>query len=130
VYDTSGRIHSWNLTGHIPRFDSTRPRSDLHIRARALIKAEYPTDNILEEVPLPGEQLYGDFYLPLRRLMVEAMGEQHYNYIPFFHGSPFNFIKGKKNDARKREWCLINDIQLIEFKYNEKEEEWLMKLRQ
>jgi hypothetical protein len=34
------------------------------------------------------------------------------------------FVKHKKRDQAKREWCAINGIDYIELPYNEKIEDW------
>lgn len=123
VKDTKGKTHSWNLTGYTVSSLSIRPRSDLHLKTREIIKKTYPTDILLEEVPIPGENLYADFYLPLRKKMIEVHGEQHYKYIPFFHSNPKGFMESKERDGRKQDWCAINGIQLIVLKFNE-ENQW------
>lgn len=124
VVDTKGKTHSWNLVGHQVNLDDIRPRSALHRRARAILKQMYPTDNILEEVPLPGERLTFDFYLPLRKMAIEVNGEQHYFQTDHFHASRADFLKGRANDARKAEWAQLNNISLICLPYNEDDDEW------
>ena len=127
VKDTKGRTHSWNLTGYIVPPSSLRPRSELHITARSLIREAYPTDQVLEEVPIQGEGLYGDFYLPLRKKMIEVHGEQHYKYISFFHTNIKGFMESKERDKRKQDWCNINEITLVVLKFNEVES-WLSQI--
>lgn len=124
VKDLDGREHPWNLTGYVPPENSTRPRSKFHVSARELLQSMYPTDRILEEVPLPGMRLFGDFYLPLRKMMVEVHGEQHYKYTPHFHGTVQAFMKSKKNDERKKKWCQLNNISLVILPHSETEDEW------
>lgn len=124
VKDTKGRWHPWNLSHcKVSRMD-TRPRSELHLRARKLIKHIFPIEQSLEEVPLPGETLFLDFYLPMRKLAIEVHGEQHYKYIPHFHGHPTGFIESRKRDSRKAEWCSLNGITLVTLKFSETDDEW------
>jgi len=127
VIDLSGRTHSWNLVGYSPSKLAARPRSGPHLETRSLLKQEFPNDPILEEVPLPGENLYFDFYLPKRKLAVEAHGEQHYKYIAHFHGDINGFKRYLANDARKQEWCTINGIRLVTLSYKETIEDWRKK---
>ncbi len=119
VKDTKGKVHSWNLNGYVPPQNDIRQRSELHLKARGLLKELFTNDSILEEVPLPGEKLYCDFYLPLRKLAIEVHGEQHYKYVSHFHGSIKEFIASKERDARKLEWFRLNNIQLLVLPYNE-----------
>ncbi len=112
--------------------NSERGRSSYHKLARELLKAAFPLDQIKEEVFLPGcpGALYLDFFLPLRRLAVEVQGEQHYRYVPHFHGQQIErgFVQAQKRDRDKKEFCNINAIAFIEFPYSESELEWRERL--
>ncbi len=123
------RLHPIQVTDYFVYDDDSRDRSELHIRARKILKSLFPCDKILEEVTLPGSKkngsvLYADFFIPSRSLMVEVHGKQHYEYIPFFHGSKLGFVKSKLRDNDKKEWCDINNIELVELPYNLTDEEW------
>lgn len=124
VIDLSGRQHTWNLKGYQPTSDDTRPRSSIHLKCRELLKEIFPLDAILEEVPVPGENLFLDFFLPARRMVIEVQGEQHQTFTPFFHKTKTNFYKSVGRDRRKHEWCQANNFKIIEFNYNESESEW------
>lgn len=127
-----GEISFWKLTGHIVNDSNDRAaRSKLHLETRRMLKINFPTLIILEEVPIhlhKNEISYLDFYLPLKKLAIEVNGEQHFKFIPFFHGTTMSFIKSKKKDNDKKEWCNINGIKLIEFNFNESIDEWKNKL--
>lgn len=122
VVGLDGKSYSWPF--HRSSSDSS-DKSSLHIKARTLLRNIFPVDRILEEVSLPGSNgLTADFWLPLRRMVVEVNGEQHYKFIPFFHNNILNFYHSKKNDKNKAEWCLINNINFVEFPFNESEQQW------
>jgi hypothetical protein len=102
-------------------------RSSLHLRARSLIVSIFPTLQILEEVPIQlrkSEVLYLDFYLPLNKTCIETHGEQHYKFVAHYHSNQLGFIKHKKRDKEKIEWCEKNNIRYIELPFNESDEEW------
>ena len=125
-----GKKYSWSFYGQMPDISDERKRSSLHIRARYLLKSLYPVDRILEEVHLPGSgNLYADFWLPLRNKIIEVHGEQHYKFIPFFHGTQLNFLSSKANDNNKKEWCSVNGIILVELPYNESDEQWKSRIQ-
>ena len=66
VIDLDNEYHNWKISGHISKNNDLRPRSKYHLRARNLIKEEFPTCQILEEVPVrarKGETLYLDLWL-------------------------------------------------------------------
>lgn len=111
----------------------TDKRSKLHEKAKNLLTNLYPNDMIIEEIVLPGSghpPLRADIFLPMRRIMVEVHGEQHFEYNKFFFKDKGQFFKARARDRKKIEWCNINDIMLVEFNFNESEDEWKMKLRQ
>jgi len=128
VIDLNGKIHTWNLKGYQVSKDDTRPRSDLHLKCRELLNELFPLDIVCEEVPLLGEQLFLDFFLPSRKFGIEVQGNQHTEYVPFFHKTKDNFYKSVKRDKRKEQWCLNNNIKLVILNYDESESEWRAKI--
>jgi len=58
------------------------------------------------------------FYFNDQAYAIEYNGEQHYRYNPFFHGSQIEtFYKYQERDARKKQYCEENHIQLIIIPY-------------
>jgi hypothetical protein len=56
-----------------------------------------------------------DIYNHSRRVAVEVQGRQHSEFVPHFHGTRTSkFIKQLKHDAKKWDWCVINNITLVE----------------
>jgi hypothetical protein len=104
--------------------------SSLHKRARTVLKELFKFDIIFEEVLLLGSKtaknkdLYLDFLIPTQMLGIEVQGEQHTQYIPLFHGSKADFIRAKARDVIKREYCIMNSIDLIELPYDESDDQW------
>ncbi len=61
-----------------------------------------------------------DFYLPEYNCCIEYNGIQHYKYIPYFHsGGKIDFEKQKLRDEFVRNYCINNNIKLIEIKYTD-----------
>ncbi len=128
-----GRNYSISVSEYTVYDDDSRSKSSLHLRARAIIKLMFPCDSILEEVTLPGSRkngsvLYCDFLLPSKHFMIEVQGEQHYKFNEFFHKDKWAFLKAKKRDDDKREWCELNSLQLIELPYNESDDDWRQRI--
>ena len=126
ISDLDDNIQKWSLKGHIAK-GSRLNKSSLHLKARKLIKECFPTLQILEEVGAPirkNETLYLDFYLPLSKTCIEVHGEQHYKFVQFYHNNTLGFLKHRKRDQQKKEWCEKNDIEYVELPYSESEEEW------
>jgi len=109
--------------------------SELHNRARKIIEKLFPLELVFEECVLPGSKqgqktanLFADFFLPRQNIIIETNGEQHYTHIPFFCKSKKEFNKRKSNDNRKKEWCELNNITLIELPYDETDEQWIERI--
>ena len=120
ILDLDNNIRQWSLKGYISKSTATNKSSN-HVTARRLLHEMFPTSQILEEVSIPlisKEILYLDFYLPLLKRCVEVHGEQHYKFIPFYHTTKLNFLKAKKRDNEKKEWCEQNSISYIELPFN------------
>lgn len=69
---------------------------------------------LLEEFPIPEERLFLDFYMPHNKLAFEFQGEQHDSFNKFFHIDKSGFERSRGRDQRKRDWCVLNEILLIE----------------
>jgi len=126
VKDLDGQVHNWLLTGNMAK-GKIDNRSSLHLAARKIISSHFPTLQVLEETPIPlrrNETLYLDFYIPLKKICIEVHGEQHYKFVPFYHTNKLNFLKSQKRDREKQEWCELNNIQYIVFKFDEDENLW------
>jgi len=126
-----GRDRNWNLSKCVVSGDDTRPRSNLHILARKVLRKEFPYDRIFEEVPLPGSHkpsrkstLFVDFLIPSSSLAVEVHGRQHFEFVAHFHSDMRGFRKSKARDRDKVNWLEINSIDLITLSYSETEDEW------
>ena len=104
-------------------------KSSHHLRVRGLLSELFPFERIYEEVTLPGSKtistglLYADFLIPNRNIIVEVHGKQHYEYTTHFHKTKADFMKSRKRDKKKIEWCELNDFTIIILPYN-REEEW------
>lgn len=96
-------------------------------------KGEYYISQALQKLQIPYEIqktfkdlksdkdnfLKFDFYLPQYNLCIEFQGEQHYKIIPLFGERKFN--ETQKYDNKKREYCKVNNINLIEVPYTDRQ---------
>lgn len=130
VKDLDGNTYNWQLIGNIAH-GAALNKSSLHLEARSMIHEHFPTLQVLEEVPVnvrKTELLYLDFYLPLIKKCIEVHGEQHYKFSRFFHNTALGFIKHKKRDQDKKEWCELNNITHIELPFDKKDE-WIKRIK-
>lgn len=66
-----------------------------------------------------GTKLYFDFYIPEYSLFVECQGQQHFNFVPHFHGDASGYKDQKKRDNLKIEYIQDNNLYLVYLNYNE-----------
>lgn len=126
VHDLDGNSSNWLLTGNSAHARMLN-KSKLHLRARQLLNKIYPTLQVLEEIPIHvrrSDVLYLDFYIPMIKKCIEVHGEQHYKFIGHYHGNRLNFLKAKKRDNEKKDWCELNNIEHIELRFDQTDEEW------
>lgn len=124
VKGINGRDYTISLLKYMVHNDSGFGKSQYHNRARTLLEDTFKSYMVLEEVKIPGTgrlALYIDFLIPNLNIAVEVHGRQHYEYVPFFHKTKAGFVDSMRRDALKREWCELNDIELVELKYSEPE---------
>lgn len=135
VIGFDNKEHKFNFSKNKKRIYNSN-KSSLHNKARELIKELFPSLSVYEEVTLPGSKsvgrkslLYADFFVPDAMIIIEVHGKQHYEYCSFFHKDKMDFLRSKKRDADKIEWCNINNIKIVELPYN-KEKEWKSLIQQ
>lgn len=87
-----------------------------------LLSELFPQDMICEEVVIPGERFVLDFLIPAMRLVVECQGRQHDEFVPYFHGTRQGFHQAQDRDRRKREFCELNDLKLVEIPQGTKDQ--------
>ena len=67
--------------------------------------------------PITGGQLPYDIEIPILKIVIEVQGPQHYQYIPYFHGSEENFHYQQRKDDYKRRYAEKHGYQVIYIDY-------------
>ena len=75
-------------------------------------KINFKAEHIFETCKYK-DYLKFDFYLPEYNTVIEFQGEQHFKSVEYWGGDE-DFEIRKKRDETKRNWCLKNDVKLIE----------------
>ena len=131
IQDLDGNIYKWKIEGSIVRSNDQRPRSQLHLTARSLIKEIYPTLQICEEVSAQikrDRKVFLDFYINTIKTVVEVHGQQHYKFNSLYHTSAQDFLNQKKRDQDLQDWCVLNNLNYIELPFNEDKDKWRQRL--
>lgn len=132
ITDLEGNIHRWKSEGTTVRFNEQRPRSQLHKKARLLLRDIYPTLQICEEVLVPlrrDKKIFLDFYINTIKTVVEVHGAQHYKFNSLYHSCAQDFLNQQKRDMDLRDWCNLNNLNYIELPFNEDEQQWHQRLK-
>ena len=69
--------------------------------------------------PITFKKLPFDFYLPKYNKIIEFHGEQHYKKTGYFERSAGGLKGLQYRDKIKKDYCVNNNIELIEIKYTE-----------
>lgn len=129
VKDLDGNIYDLKIS---KKKSKIREKSKLHTQAKEVLKEVFPRTITVDEISIrvkKGLNLYIDIYVPSLCLAVEVHGQQHYKFVPHFHGYRHRFGRCQLNDELKKEWCEVNEIRYVELAYNESAEQWADKLR-
>ena len=133
VSDLDGNIYKWKTSASLAMTNNSRPRSQLHLTARSLLKNCYPTVLLCEEVPVRLRQtkkVFVDFYINTIKTVIEVHGAQHYSFNSLYHTCAQDFISQKQRDRELEEWCVLNGLIYIELPFNENKDQWLMRIQQ
>lgn len=131
LLSTNGKVHKIDLRpSKWPRRSKEACKSELQWGVSCLLTENWPNELVLEEFYIPGDGLYVDFFMPRSMVAIEVHGQQHYAYNAHFHGSRQKFVESQQRDSRKKEWCQVNGITLVEIAFNEKQDNILGKLKE
>lgn len=123
-----GFIYNWQPGKEVGK---NKDKSSLHKLAHQILLEEFPLLTFCEEVPvrvLKYKQLYFDFYIPLFSTAIEVHGQQHYSFSAFFHKDIFKFLEYRKNDKLKYDFCIQNNIEILELEYD-RTDSWRERIR-
>ena len=91
-----------------------KSRSKFQFEVKIFLKKYWSGDVVFEELKVVGTRLTIDFYNANKKIAIEVQGQQHFKYVPFFHGNRANYLGQIKRDYKKIEFCELNKIKLIE----------------
>lgn len=91
-------------------------KSKFQFNVKRFLKKYWENDIVFEEFPIPKTRLSIDFYNSSKKIAVEVQGNQHREYVPYFHGDQhrIKFLQQLKRDDMKMKFCSSNDIILVE----------------
>ena len=93
---------------------SKKSRSKLQTQVKVFLKKFWKNHIVYEEFPVYGTRMSVDFLNATKKIAIEVNGQQHSQYVKFFHGSRIYYFKSIKRDVKKAEWLQMNEYVLIE----------------
>jgi hypothetical protein len=90
-----------------------------------ILEKRYGKKNIITSfhplwaVSTKGVLLEYDIYIKSKDILVEVSGEQHYEWVKFFHKTKLEFLQQQRRDKSKARLAKKNGKKLIIFKYDE-----------
>jgi hypothetical protein len=133
VVGLNGKEYTLKLTKYLKQRGKC---SSYHAAARELIEGMFRGYRVYEEVKLPGTvnpakkaTLFLDFFIPEFDLAIEVHGNQHFEFVPFFHKSKAGYIEYQHRDRCKQAWCDKNNIKLLVLRFDE-QENWSKQLHE
>ena len=91
-----------------------KSRSKRQFETKQFLKEFWKDHVVFEEFPVAGTKMTLDFYNANKKVAVEVQGQQHTQYVPFFHGRRGNFASQLRRDEKKLTFCELNGIKLVE----------------
>jgi len=91
-----------------------RSKSKFQYEVGQQLTEKYPHDVIFEEVIIPRDGFILDFFIPSLDLVVECHGRQHTEHVKHFHKTKKQFHNQQDVDQKKRDWCDLNGLRLLE----------------
>jgi len=102
-----------NIKSSIIKWDG-KSRSKFQLQVKQFLKKYWQGDVVFEELKIVGTRLSLDFFNANKKVAIEVQGQQHFTYVPFFHGNRANYLSQIKRDVKKFEFCELNKINLVE----------------
>jgi hypothetical protein len=118
LFNINGKLVNKNVSKYIIDWDK-KSRSLPQWKMKQFLKPYWDRMIVYEEFPVFSSLLKVDIFNATLKIAIEINGEQHYGYHYFHNKSPSNYLKSIKNDVKKEQWLLKNDIKLIEIKDSE-----------
>lgn len=112
--DISGRLQTFELDRKYKLKTKEKCRSHRQYKIGKLLSKVYGENNVFEDYPLPGcGNVSWDFWVPHQQIAIEFHGEQHFEYIKFFHESKAGFANQQQSDKKKQKIADMNSVSLI-----------------
>ncbi len=119
LLNIAGRKVRVNLAPYSVQWDAPS-LSKPQFLLKQFLKQYWVTDHVVEEMLIPGTKLRADFINFSRNILLEMSGKQHFIFNKHYHNNDrLKFLKGIKNDEKKKNWASMNALKFVEIKDSE-----------
>lgn len=110
----NGDVATKNVVKYLINW-SKSTRSKFQDGVKFALRPFWKKEIVYEEFPVIGTKMTLDLVNMSRKIAVEIQGEQHQAYNKFYHnGNESNWISQLERDMKKKEWCKLNRLRVIE----------------
>lgn len=123
-----GKTVNKSITPYLVVWDA-KTRSIIQSKIKKFLRKYWQNHVCVEEFTIPGCRLSIDIINFSTRIAIEVQGDQHTSFNKFFHGNKFNYLSQIKRDDKKRRWCEMNKLELVEIFESEVDQvsyEWMV----
>lgn len=114
LYTVSGKQIYKNVRKYEIDWDS-KSRSKFQKNVKDILFEIWQNHVVFEEFPVYGSRCSLDFFNATKNIAIECQGSQHTRFNPFFHNNNRgNFLHQIHKDEKKRMFCQLNGIKLVE----------------
>lgn len=104
VIDIYGRERKVNLKKYLIRWDE-ESCSKFQTSIKKFLFPYWKTHVVTEEFRIPSSKLRCDFINWSKKILIEAHGRQHTDFVKHFHSSRAGFLKSLRSDREKELWA-------------------------
>jgi len=129
LIDINGRPRFKNVASKRIDWDGDS-RSKFQKSVKFYVRPLWNHHVVYEEFPVYGTRYTLDFFNATRKIAIEVQGGHHTKFNPFFHKNQFDYKEQLMRDEKKRRFCELNNINLIEIFYEDKKDLSISYLRE
>lgn len=114
-----GKETNINITKYLIDWNA-KERSKIQFKVKKFLEPYWKHHVVCAELPVVSTRMTIDIINISRKIAVEIQGKQHTEFNKHFHtGARANYLSQIKRDLDKEDFCILNDIKLIEIHEHE-----------
>lgn len=112
LYNLKGKPIDFSVTKYQIDWDKTVSKPQKLVKD--VLYTYWKDHFVCEEMRIPGSKMRIDLINFNLEIAIEVSPSSSHEYNKFFHKNRMEYMKAKKREIQKAEWCEVNGIELIE----------------